>query len=49
MDSKDYIVIEDIYGAHNYHPLDVVIATKGIWMWDVEGNKYLDFKCLLSG
>ncbi|HOE14027.1 MAG TPA: ornithine--oxo-acid transaminase [Candidatus Saccharicenans sp.] len=44
MDSKDYIVIEDIYGAHNYHPLDVVITkAKGIWMWDVEGNKYLDF------
>ncbi|HRD01169.1 MAG TPA: ornithine--oxo-acid transaminase [Candidatus Saccharicenans sp.] len=44
MDSKDYIVIEDIYGAHNYHPLDVVITrAKGIWMWDVEGKKYLDF------
>ncbi|HVP92030.1 MAG TPA: ornithine--oxo-acid transaminase [Terriglobales bacterium] len=44
MDSKDLIAIEDIYGAHNYHPLDVVIAeAKGIWMYDVEGRKYLDF------
>jgi ornithine--oxo-acid transaminase len=44
MDSKDLIVLEDLYGAHNYHPLDVVInRAKGIWMWDVEGKKYLDF------
>lgn len=44
MDSQDYIVIEDLYGANNYHPLDVVITrAKGIWVWDVEGKKYLDF------
>jgi len=44
MQNKDYIILEDLYGAHNYHPLDVVITkAKGIWMWDVEGNKYLDF------
>jgi ornithine--oxo-acid transaminase len=44
MDSKDLIQIEDIYGAHNYHPLDVVInRAQGIWMYDVEGRKYLDF------
>ena len=44
MDSKDLILIEDLYGAHNYHPLDVVVSkAKGIWMWDVEGKKYLDF------
>lgn len=44
MDSKDLILIEDLYGAHNYHPLDVVISeAKGIWMYDVEGRKYLDF------
>jgi ornithine--oxo-acid transaminase len=44
MDSKDLIVIEDLYGAHNYHPLDVVISkAQGIWMYDVEGRKYLDF------
>jgi ornithine--oxo-acid transaminase len=44
MDSKDLILIEDLYGAHNYHPLDVVVSkAQGIWMYDVEGNKYLDF------
>jgi len=44
MDSKDLIQLEDIYGAHNYHPLDVVISkAQGIWMHDVEGRKYLDF------
>jgi len=44
MDSKDLIAIEDIYGALNYHPLDVVISkAQGIWMHDVEGRKYLDF------
>lgn len=35
---------EDKYGAHNYHPLPVAIDTaKGIFMWDVEGNRYFDF------
>ena len=49
MDSKDLIIIEDLYGAHNYHPLDVVISkAKGIWMWDVEGRKYLDFLAAYS-
>ena len=44
MDSKDLIQIEDIYGAHNYHPLDVVISkAQGIWVYDIEGRKYLDF------
>jgi ornithine--oxo-acid transaminase len=44
MDSKDLILVEDLYGAHNYHPLDVVIKeARGIWMYDVEGRKYLDF------
>ena len=44
MDSKDLIQVEDIYGAHNYHPLDVVVGkAQGIWMHDVEGRKYLDF------
>ncbi|HSL89932.1 MAG TPA: ornithine--oxo-acid transaminase [Ignavibacteriaceae bacterium] len=42
--SKDYIELENKYGAHNYHPLEVVIAKgKGVWVWDVEGKKYLDF------
>ncbi len=44
MDTKDFVVLEDLYGAHNYQPLDVVITRgKGIWVWDVEGEKYLDF------
>jgi len=44
MDSQQYITLEDHYGAHNYHPLDVVITkAKGIWVWDVEGRKHLDF------
>lgn len=44
MKSKDYIELEHKYGAHNYHPLDVVIAKgEGVWVWDVEGKKYLDF------
>ena len=44
MNSQDYIRLEDNYGAHNYHPLDVVIDRgEGVWVWDVEGKKYLDF------
>lgn len=44
METKILVDMEDLYGAHNYHPLDVVIhRAKGIWVWDVEGNKYLDF------
>jgi len=44
MDTKFYVDMEDLYGAHNYHPLDVVInRAKGIWVWDVEGERYLDF------
>jgi ornithine--oxo-acid transaminase len=44
MHSKQFIAVENKYGAHNYHPLDVVVhRAKGIWVWDVEGRKYLDF------
>ena len=44
MTTIDYIALEDEYGAKNYHPLDVVLSRgQGIWVWDVEGNKYLDF------
>ncbi len=44
MNSQYYIDLEHKYGAHNYHPLEVVIAKgKGVWVWDVEGKKYLDF------
>ena len=43
MESKDYITLEDQYGAHNYHPLDVVINRgEGVWVFDVDGNRYLD-------
>ncbi len=43
MNSKDYIALEDEYGAHNYHPLDVVIERgEGVWVYDVDGKKYLD-------
>jgi ornithine--oxo-acid transaminase len=44
MKSKKLIEMEDKYGADNYHPLDLVIKkAEGIWVHDVEGNKYLDF------
>lgn len=40
---RDYANIEHMYGANNYHPLDVVLDTgEGAWVWDVEGNRYLD-------
>ncbi|MBQ7489729.1 MAG: ornithine--oxo-acid transaminase [Bacteroidales bacterium] len=42
--SKQAMELEDRYGAHNYHPLGVVISkAKGPFMWDVEGKKYFDF------
>jgi len=42
MKTQEFIQLEDQYGAHNYHPLDVVInKAKGCWVEDVEGNKYL--------
>jgi ornithine--oxo-acid transaminase len=44
MKTEEYIAIEDQYGAHNYRPLDVVIShAEGIWVYDVEGKKYMDF------
>jgi len=47
--SADYIRVEEKYGAHNYHPLDVVVQrAEGVWVWDVEGNKYLDFLAAYS-
>jgi ornithine--oxo-acid transaminase len=47
MRTTDYIALEDSLGAHNYHPLDVVIdRAVGAWVWDVEGRKYLD--CLAA-
>lgn len=44
MNTQDYIALENQYNAHNYQPLDVVLTRgEGIWVWDVEGNRYLDF------
>lgn len=40
----DYIELESKYGAHNYHPLPVVLAKgKGVFVWDVSGKRYFDF------
>lgn len=45
--SKEFMDIESKYGAHNYHPIAVVIQqSRGVWVYDPEGNKYLD--CLSS-
>ncbi|MFZ9513849.1 MAG: ornithine--oxo-acid transaminase [Bacteroidia bacterium] len=42
--SQEYISLEDQYGAHNYHPLPVVLSKgEGVFVWDVEGNRYFDF------
>ncbi len=44
MNSNYYIELEEKYGAHNYHPLPVVLAKgEGVFVWDVEGKKYFDF------
>ena len=43
MKTQDFIQIEDLYGAHNYHPLDVVVdRAEGVWVYDVDGKRYLD-------
>ena len=47
--ASELINLEERYGAHNYHPLDVVIErASGAWVYDVEGNKYLDFLAAYS-
>ena len=47
MNTQDYIELEEQYGAHNYHPLDVIITRgEGVWVYDIEGKRYLD--CLSS-
>lgn len=44
LSSQDLIALEDKYGAHNYHPLPVVLSKgEGVYVWDVEGKKYYDF------
>jgi ornithine--oxo-acid transaminase len=45
--SADYLRIEEELGAHNYHPLDVVLTKgEGVWVTDVDDNRYLD--CLAA-
>jgi Ornithine/acetylornithine aminotransferase len=45
--AQDLIELEEGFGAHNYHPLDVVIErAEGVWVYDVDGKRYLD--CLAS-
>ena len=42
--SQEAIQLEEQYGAHNYHPLEVVLSRgEGPFVWDVEGKKYFDF------
>jgi ornithine--oxo-acid transaminase len=41
--TEDYIAIEERLGAHNYHPLDIVLERgEGVWVYDVEGRRYMD-------
>jgi ornithine--oxo-acid transaminase len=41
--AQDLIATEERYGAHNYHPLDLIVArAEGVWLWDVDGNRFLD-------
>ena len=43
MNTQEYIDLEEQFGAHNYHPLDVIISRgEGVWVYDVDGNRYLD-------
>ena len=45
--SKEFVELENQYGAHNYHPLDVVIErAERVWVYDIEGKRYLD--CLAA-
>ncbi|RRA48211.1 ornithine--oxo-acid transaminase [Acidipila sp. EB88] len=45
----ELIELEEQYGAHNYHPLNVVVErAEGSWVWDVEGRRYLDFLAAYS-
>jgi ornithine--oxo-acid transaminase len=47
MQTQDFVELENEYGAHNYHPLDVVIERGGgVWVYDIEGKRYLD--CLAA-
>jgi ornithine--oxo-acid transaminase len=47
--AADLIALEERYGAHTYHPLDVVVTrAEGVWLWDIDGRKYIDFLAAYS-
>jgi len=47
--TEKFIALEEQHGAHNYHPLDIVIRkAEGVWVEDVEGKRYLDFLAAYS-
>ncbi|MBI1193052.1 MAG: ornithine--oxo-acid transaminase [Bacteroidetes bacterium] len=47
--TADYIALEDQYGAHNYHPLPVVLQRgEGVYVWDIDGKRYFDFLAAYS-
>lgn len=49
LSSQDLIALEERHGAHNYHPLEIVITRgEGVQVWDVEGRRYLDFLAAYS-
>ena len=48
--SAELIALEEKYGAHNYHPLPVVLEKgEGVYVWDVDGKKYFDFLSIIKG
>ena len=45
--ARNWIELEDQFSAHNYHPLDIILTRgEGVWVWDVDDNRYLD--CLAA-
>lgn len=49
MSHPDFISLESTFGAHNYAPLEVILTRgKGVWLWDVDGKKYLDMMSAYS-
>ena len=49
MDTTDYLTLEDQYTTHTYHPLDIVLERgEGVWVYDVQGKRYLDFLAAYS-
>ncbi len=49
LSSQELIALENRHGAHNYHPLEIVVTRgEGVWVWDVEGRRYLDFLAAYS-